>query len=89
MHCIFILAVDLFGKHFTTKKKTCKRRDALKSNVYNYETDRVALGLVVKLMAMSHRTKMCDIEPELVDWYDLLQWQRDHAGARCSSELTV
>ena len=43
MHCIFILAVDLFGKHFTTKKKTCKRRDALKSNVYNYETDCVAL----------------------------------------------
>ena len=79
MHCIFILAVDLFGKHFTTKKKTCKRRDALKSNVYNYETDRVAMGQVIKLMVVSRLTKMCDIEPELVGRYDLLQWQRDNA----------
>ena len=80
MDCIFILSVDLFGKHFTTRKKTRKRasEDGAR-NVYNYETDQVALGLVIKLMAVSRLTKMCDIEPELVGRYDLLQWQRDNA----------
>ena len=48
-------------------------------NVYNYETDQVALGLVIKLMAVSLRNKMCDIEPELVCRYDLLDWQQEHA----------
>ena len=47
--------------------------------MHNYETDQVALGLVIKLMAVSHRTKMCDIEPELECRFDLIQWQRDHA----------
>ena len=84
MDCIFILSVELLGKHFTTRKRTRKRAlTALKEdatqNVYNYETDQVALGLVIKLMAVSHRTKMCDIEPELVCRFDLIQWQRDHA----------
>ena len=81
MDCIFILSVELFGKHFTTRKKTRKRgsKEGGEQNVYNYETDRVALGLVIKLMAVSRLTKMCDIEPELVGRYDLLQWQRDNA----------
>ena len=59
MDCIFILSVELFGKHFTTRKKTCKRTSGgdLKRNVYNYETDQVALGLVIKLMAVSLRNK--------------------------------
>ena len=60
MDCIFILSVELLGKHFTTRKKTRKRAlTALKEdatqNVYNYETDQVALGLVIKLMAVSHQ----------------------------------
>ena len=84
MDCIFILSVELFGKHFTTRKKTRKRAlTALKKdatqNVYNYETDQVALGLVIKLMVVSLRNKMCDIEPELVCRYDLLKWQQEHA----------
>ena len=81
MDCIFILSVDLFGEHFTTKKKTRKRasKKCGTENVYNYETDRVAMGQVIKLMVVSRLTKMCDIEPELVGRYDLLQWQRDNA----------
>ena len=81
MDCIFILSVDLFGKHFTTRKKTRKRasKEGGAQNVYNYETDQVAMGQVIKLMVVSHRTKMCDIEPEVVGRYDLLQWQRDNA----------
>ena len=81
MDCIFILSGDLFGKHFTTRKKTRKRgsKEGGEQNVYNYETDQVALGLVIKLMAVSRLTKMCDIEPELVGRYDLLQWQRHDA----------
>ena len=81
MDCIFILSADLFGKHFTTRKKTRKRasKEGGAQNVYNYETDQVAMGQVIKLMVVSHRTKMCDIEPEVVGRYDLLQWQRDNA----------
>ena len=81
MDCIFILSQDLFGKHLTTRKKTRKRalKDCMTQNVYNYETDQVALGLVIKVMLVSHRIKTCDIEPELVGRYDLLQWQHDHA----------
>jgi len=81
MDCIFIVSVDLFGKHFTTRKKTRKRalKEGVAQNVHNYETEQVALGLVIKLMAVSHRTKMCDIEPELECRFDLIQWQRDHA----------
>ena len=65
-------------------KRTCEislvsPREDLKRNVYNYETDQVALGLVIKLMAVSLRNKMCDIEPELVCRYDLLKWQQEHA----------
>ena len=81
MDCIFILSRDLFGKHLTTKKKTRKRglKECVAQTMYNYETDQVALGLVIKVMLVSHRIKTCDIEPELVGRYDLLQWQRDHA----------
>ena len=79
MDCIFILSGDLFGKHFTTRKKTRKRasEDGAR-NVYNYETDQVAIGQVIELMVLSHRTKTCDIEPEVVGRYDL-QCQRDNA----------
>ena len=66
------------------RKKTRKRaltslKEDETQNVYNYETDQVALGLVIKLMVVSLRNKMCDIEPELVCRYDLLKWQQEHA----------
>jgi hypothetical protein len=81
MDCIFILATHLIGKHFTTKKKTRNRASAESAthNVYNYETDQIALGLLIKLMATSHRFKLDDIEPELVCRYDLIKWQESHA----------
>ena len=81
MDCIFILATHLLGKQFTAKKKTRNRASAESAthNVYNYETDQVALGLLVKLMATSHRFKLDDIEPELVCKHDLKVWQGAHA----------
>ena len=62
-----------------TKRALTALMEGATQNVYNYETDQVALGLVIKLMAVSLRNKMCDIEPELVCRFDLIQWQRDHA----------
>ena len=81
MDCIFILSQDLFGKHLTTKKKTRKRglKECVAQTMYNYETDQVALRLVIKLVTMSYCTKMRDIEQELVDRYDLRRWQSGHA----------
>jgi hypothetical protein len=73
MDCIYVLSEHLFGKHFTSRKRTEKASNGgAPRNVYNYETDQVALGLVIKLMTVSHRTKLSDIEPELVYRYNLL-----------------
>lgn len=81
MDCIFVLSEHLFGKHFTSKRKTRKRTSVGDEthNVYNYETDQAKLGLMIKLMTTSHRIKCADIEPDLVHRFNLIEWQRLHA----------
>jgi len=72
MDCIYILSQDLFGKHFTTRKKTEKASKGAPRNVYNYLTDQAALRLTIELLAVfSQDTALRDIEPEIVRKYDL------------------
>ena len=73
MDCIYVLSQDLFGKHFTTRKKTEKAsKEGAPRNVYNYLTDQAALRLVIELLAVfSQDTTLRDIEPEIVRKYDL------------------
>lgn len=65
----------------STERASAERASAESAthNVYNYETDQAALGLLVKLMAISHRFKLDDIEPELVCKHDLKPWQGANA----------
>ena len=60
------LHLHLFGRSFReafyhqeedTKRALTALMEGATQNVYNYETDQVALGLVIKLMAVSLRNK--------------------------------
>jgi len=77
MTCIFVLSQDLFGKQFTTKTETSKsnaRQDPGDSKVkrFNYITKETMLLAYIETTDWS-RTELRNIEPEIVQRYNLEQ----------------
>jgi hypothetical protein len=70
MACIFKLACELFGKRFTQKTK-------INRNLYNYTTDAQVLNVCIEIADWSRRN-LADIEPEIVQKYDLHLLQKNN-----------
>tara|TARA_B110000261_G_scaffold98302_1_gene111058 strand:- start:545 stop:1099 length:555 start_codon:yes stop_codon:yes gene_type:complete len=70
MACIFKLACELFGKRFTQKTK-------INGNLYNYTTDAQVLNVCIEIADWSRRN-LADIEPEIVQKYDLHLLQKNN-----------
>jgi hypothetical protein len=69
--CIFVLSQELFGKRFTKKTKTSKASDKSK-NRYNYTTNEGVLKGFIEMSDWRDK-EMTDIDPEVVQMYNLRQ----------------
>jgi len=89
MDCIYVLSQDLFGKHFTTRKKTEKAsKEGAPRNVYNYLTDQAALRLVIELLVVfSQDTALRDIEPKIVRKYAQYDLRTGRRAIGCNDIL--
>ena len=84
MTCIFVLSQDLFGKQFTTKTETSNAPRApgdSKVKRFNYTTKEAMLLAYIETTDWS-RTELRNIEPEIVQRYNLEQRKDASATAR-------